>query len=308
MIFNLLEKLNESDLENVNLYYILRNKRGENLTYKVSGIKTDINISEFFKENIVDFLEKKLESNDNQIEYIDYDPDTKVERNIVLQIAKTEVDLVEEYLQKLEDLENMNDSKQIKQNNLWGYIVHFNDINLYLFKKFNSSKITLKAKGFMNALIQDGVLNSVEEVLITFDRNVDCILYEDKFLIFNKENFEKVFDFFEKMYEIVEANIINLATKGLIQETDKLFEHCKNDSRKIKKLKNILNSGLVDSIDKTKFNDINDKFELGLEFDTHGNILMNEEKTWEILALLNDDYLNSDLTSLNYEAQGKVKK
>lgn len=308
MIFNLLEKLNESDLENVNLYYILRNKRGENLTYKVSGIKTDINISEFFKENIVDFLEKKLESNNNQIEYIDYDPDTKVERNIVLQIAKTEVDLVEEYLQKLEDLENMNDSKQIKQNNLWGYIVHFNDINLYLFKKFNSSKITLKAKGFMNALIQDGVLNSVEEDLITFDRNVDCILYEDKFLIFNKENFEKVFDFFEKMYEIVEANIINLATKGLIQETDKLFEHCKNDSRKIKKLKNILNSGLVDSIDKTKFNDINDKFELGLEFDTHGNILMNEEKTWQILALLNDDYLNSDLTSLNYEAQGKVKK
>lgn len=308
MIFNLLEKLNESDLENVNLYYILRNKRGENLTYKVSGIKTDINISEFFKENIVDFLEKKLENNDNQIEYIDYDPDTKVERNIVLQIAKTEVDLVEEYLQKLEDLENMNDSKQIKQNNLWGYIVHFNDINLYLFKKFNSSKITLKAKGFMNALIQDGVLNSVEEDLITFDRNVDCILYEDKFLIFNKENFEKVFDFFEKMYEIVEANIINLATKGLIQETDKLFEHCKNDSRKIKKLKNILNSGLVDSIDKTKFNDINDKFELGLEFDTHGNILMNEEKTWQILALLNDDYLNSDLTSLNYEAQGKVKK
>ncbi len=308
MIFNLLEKLNESDLENVNLYYILRNKRGENLTYKVSGIKTDINISEFFKENIVDFLEKKLESNDNQIEYIDYDPDTKVERNIVLQIAKTEVDLVEEYLQKLEDLENMNDSKQIKQNNLWGYIVHFNDINLYLFKKFNSSKITLKAKGFMNALIQDGVLNSVEEDLITFDRNVDCILYEDKFLIFNKENFEKVFDFFEKMYEIVEANIINLATKGLIQETDKLFEHCKNDSRKIKKLKNILNSGLVDSIDKTKFNDINDKFELGLEFDSHGNILMNEEKTWQILALLNDDYLNSDLTSLNYEAQGKVKK
>ena len=202
----------------------------------------------------------------------------------------------------------MNDSKQIKQNNLWGYIVHFNDINLYLFKKFNSSKITLKAKGFMNALIQDGVLNSVEEDLITFDRNVDCILYEDKFLIFNKENFEKVFDFFEKMYEIVEANIINLATKGLIQETDKLFEHCKNDSRKIKKLKNILNSGLVDSIDKTKFNDINDKFELGLEFDTHGNILMNEEKTWQILALLNDDYLNSDLTSLNYEAQGKVKK
>lgn len=308
MIFNLLEKLNESDLENVNLYYILRNKRGENLTYKVSGIKTDINISEFFKENIVDFLEKKLESNDNQIEYIDYDPDTKVERNIVLQIAKTEVDLVEEYLQKLEDLENMNDSKQIKQNNLWGYIVHFNDINLYLFKKFNSSKITLKAKGFMNALIQDGVLNSVEEDLITFDRNVDCILYEDKFLIFNKENFEKVFDFFEKMYETVEANIINLATKGLIQETDKLFEHCKNDSRKIKKLKNILNSGLVDSIDKTKFNDINDKFELGLEFDSHGNILMNEEKTWQILALLNDDYLNSDLTSLNYEAQGKVKK
>lgn len=308
MIFNLLEKLNESDLENVNLYYILRNKRGENLTYKVSGIKTDINISEFFKENIVDFLEKKLESNNNQIEYIDYDPDTKVERNIVLQIAKTEVDLVEEYLQKLEDLENMNDSKQIKQNNLWGYIVHFNDINLYLFKKFNSSKITLKAKGFMNALIQDGVLNSVEEDLITFDRNVDCILYEDKFLIFNKENFEKVFDFFEKMYEIVEANIINLATKGLIQETDKLFEHCKNDSRKIKKLKNILNSGLVDSIDKTKFNDINDKFELGLEFDSHGNILMNEEKTWQILALLNDDYLNSDLTSLNYEAQGKVKK
>lgn len=308
MIFNLLEKLNESDLENVNLYYILRNKRGENLTYKVSGIKTDINISEFFKENIVDFLEKKLESNDNQIEYIDYDPDTKVERNIVLQIAKTEVDLVEEYLQKLEDLENMNDSKQIKQNNLWGYIVHFNDINLYLFKKFNSSKITLKAKGFMNALIQDGVLNSVEEDLITFDRNIDCILYEDKFLIFNKENFEKVFDFFEKMYEIVEANIINLATKGLIQETDKLFEHCKNDSRKIKKLKNILNSGLVDFIDKTKFNDINDKFELGLEFDSHGNILMNEEKTWQILALLNDDYLNSDLTSLNYEAQGKVKK
>ena len=75
-----------------------------------------------------------------------------------------------------------------------------------------------------------------------------------------------------------------------------------------RKKKNILNSGLVDSIDKTKFNDINDKFELGLEFDSHGNILMNEEKTWQILALLNDDYLNSDLTSLNYEAQGKVKK
>lgn len=39
VIFNLLEKLNESDLENVNLYYILRNKRGENLTYKVLWYK-----------------------------------------------------------------------------------------------------------------------------------------------------------------------------------------------------------------------------------------------------------------------------
>lgn len=308
MINDLLEKLNESNLDNVNLYYILRNKRKETLTYKVAGIKTDLEISRFFKDNIQTFLENKLNNNDHDIEYLDYEPDTKIERNIVLKIAKTEVDLVEEYLEKLEDLENMNDSSQIKQNNLWGYIVHFNDTDLYMFKKFTSTKVTLKSKGFMNALIKDGILNSVEEDLITFDRNVDCLLYQDQFLIFNKQNFEKVFDFFEKMYEIVEANIMNLSEKGLIQETDQLFEHCKNDSRKIKKLKNILNSDLLDSIDKTKFDAINDKFELGLEFDHEGNISMNEEKSWQILALLNDDYLNSDLTSANYEAQGKIKK
>jgi hypothetical protein len=308
MVSNLLTKLSENEVENVNLYYILRNKSKEQVSYKIAGIKIDPTISEFFKDNIEKFLEKKLEDNENNIEYMNYEPDIQIDRNIVLTIAKTEVDLVQEYLEKLDDLENMDDSKQIKQKNLWGYIVHFNDINLFMFKKFSSSNVILKAKGFMNALIQDGILNSVEEDLITFDQNIDCLLYEDNFLIFNKQNFEKVFDFFEKMYQIVQDNIADLATKGYIQETDQLFEHCKNDSRKIKRLKNILDSDLLDSIDKTKFNAINEKFELGLEFDEEGNIKVDKEKTWQILALLNDDYLNSDLTMTNYEAQGKIKK
>ena len=308
MVSNLLGKLAENNVEDINLYYILRSKQSGQAQYKIAGIKIDQVISEYFKGNIENFLQKKLEENEDDLDYRDYDPDIQIDRNIILKIARAEVNLVEEYLEKLDDLENMDDSRQIKQRNLWGYIVHFNDIDLYMFKKFSSTKVTLKSKGFMNALIQDGVLNSVEDDLITFDPNIDCLLYDDQFLIFNKQNFEKVFDFFDKMYEIVEEKIGDLATKGYIQETDRLYAHCKRDSRKIRRLKNILDSDLLDSIDKTKFNEMNEKFELGLAFDEEGNIIVDEEKTWQILALLNDDFLNSDLTKTNYEAQGKIKK
>lgn len=307
MLKELLEKANSVNTKNINLYYILRNKRDGKAEYKVLSIKIDETIGKFFKQNVFDFINNKLSQNGNDIEYLGYDPDTNIDRNIVLKIAKTEVDLIEEYLEKLESLDS-DDSEKLKQKNLWGYIVHFNDIDLYLFKKASSSKVTLKSKGLMNAIISDGVLNAVESDLISFDNKLDCILYKDEILIFNKVNFEKVFDFFDKMFEIVKEKISDLKKKGFVQDTDSLFTNCKNDSRKIKKLRTILKSDTLSSIKKEKFESINKKFDLGLDFDADGNIIIDEEKSWQILALLNDDYLNSDLTTINYEAQGKIKK
>jgi hypothetical protein len=308
MISGLITKLEDNDIENINLYYILRTKKGEDISYRISGIKIDSTVGEFFKHNVNEYLTNKLSNNDENIDYVPYEPDVSIERNIVLKIAKNEVDLVEEYLDKLSDVESIEDVKSIKQKNLWGYIVYFNDIDLYMFKKFSSTNVKLQSKGIMNVTIGDNILNSIDKDIITFDSKIDCLLYQDDFLIFHKQNFESVFDFFEKMYQIVEDNISLLSDNGYIKDTDKLYEVCKKDSRKIKKLKNILTSGVLDSIDKGKFSEINTEFDLGLEFDEDGNIIVTEEVEWKILGLLNDDNLKSYLTSLKYEVQSKIKK
>lgn len=308
MLKELKKEVDNINPSNVNLYYILKNRKDkDNVDYRVENIKIDKSIGSFFLDNVSSFIDKKLALNEEKIEYLDYDPDTNIDRNIVLKIAKTEVDLVEEYLEKLESLQQ-SDSKKLKQKNLWGYIVYFNDIDLYMFKKTSSGKVTLKSKGILNAVISDGVLNAVENDLISFDDKVDCLLFKDDILIFNKHNFEKVFDFFDKMFEIVKDKINDLKNKGYVKDTDNLFLNCKNDARKIKKLRTILKSEALNSIKKEKFSSINEEFGLGLSFDDDGNIEVDEEKSWQILALLNDDYLNSGLTELNYEAQGKIKK
>lgn len=198
-------------------------------------------------------------------------------------------------------------------NRIWAYAVDVSthDHRCIWFRKYSQGKI-LRPDKLQAFIFHDGRLGSIEDQLLTIDGRVDAIVVDEDVLVLNKASFELIFDYIEQYLDQAREVSRKLQECNIVDDPQRLLEFLECDIRKLKRiaaaadyvLSNEMGSDYVE-----KVAEIRQQYGLNFDFDPEsGRILVDRSSVWDIIKLLADDFLFSNLTSQSYEVQSKRRR
>lgn len=150
--------------------------------------------------------------------------------------------------------------------------------------------------------------NRVIEPAFLFDKHIDCIGRGNDMFILRKDSFYYIFRFIEELEKTADQTLALIKGRDLIVNFGEFEKSCKSNKNKLFKLKNIsitayLNNITINDMEKSI---IKHKLNVPIELHQGKRMVRYESRnTYGILKLLDDDYLSSDMTQLNYETNSK---
>lgn len=169
------------------------------------------------------------------------------------------------------------------------------------------------ARSGWKALVQEGdYFNRINKKIFTFDSNVDCLVWQRYIFVKNITEFQRIFDYYEKLQAQARQTIAMVAPRLPIQNLPEFTGACMNNPYMLSKLTEIskkpyLSTMTIEDIKLTIK-------EFGLDvpiMSVNGKEMLvwetSPKKRWLILKLLDDDYLGSTMTKLRYASTSKTQ-
>ncbi|MDQ3815238.1 MAG: DUF4868 domain-containing protein, partial [Armatimonadota bacterium] len=178
---------------------------------------------------------------------------------------------------------------------------------LYCFRSYNKQKELSRSRHFA-VLLSAGHFNRVREPLLLFDQDIDCISQGRHMYVFKKSNFQKIFRFFEMMLATAEETLKVIKAKIPITNFDEFHQACQGHLQMMAKLKNIAGKDYLNRITMADLQKVITKCKLKVQVENRGGkdmLVFDAANKWELLRLLDDDYLESLMTGQSYEVTGK---
>lgn len=313
--------MRESGEKSVNLFFLEKkqNRSTNEISYNVLNVQIEEDLGNELSEKALSQIENKISK---EPDFREYGVLVGSDSSYIEELGRDDVPHLNDILNQLNsDLENFNfdETKEIH-----GYIVRIENEGetLYLFRKYDPKRV-LK-KGIISKIIHEGRYGKSDDNLLLIDPNFDALLYiepEDeepsegtensleRVFIFNRRNFEFLFSFTEYYENEVANNETKIGSREIVSNLSTLIDFCKKNSNMARKMVRIIQGGFYedmtsDSIQTT----VNDYNLNDISFDSDGKIVVNNDNTWTVLKILDDDYLESGNTSNKYESHSKVKK
>lgn len=150
---------------------------------------------------------------------------------------------------------------------------------------------------------------SFNKDLLIIASNVDALCFGNLFYIVNRDHFNTMLDFKDVYQRIVDANEDQIIGSDVFENPEQFIIDCKGNGRHVIRLtKAILADGFKNlEQNKDKLPEILSNHKLKLQLDTVGKILYNKDYTGEILNLLLEHYVTSDLTARRMVAKAIEK-
>ncbi len=176
------------------------------------------------------------------------------------------------------------------------------------FLRIYTPKKELTRSRLFAAFFRDGQYDTLREPVFLFDAHLDCIARGDDLYILNKSNFQSMFRFFEQVRRNGQQALAILRERLPIGNFDQFARDCEGHLVKLVKLQNIAAKPYLARITVADLRAVILRHALRIEIhEIEGRELVVYDPTdkWALLKLLDDDYLHSMLTNLDYEANGK---
>lgn len=307
------EFLRTANPEYVKLFFVERDKNEETREIKYNCLKTIIS-SEIAREVLDSVLKHVSATINHDPEYFEYGVIPYSDRGHIETIAPKEIPHFDNLVKQISD-PNIPLFCKIGSKTI-GYIIKVQngDNNLLLFKRYSPKKILEKGKLFF--ILDTGGFEKLNQDIASLDEKIDALTLirngkdylNSTVFILNRSKFESFFGFVDFYIEEINNKKIEFASQKLVDNEDQLFEICKKNNIMVKKFARILKNGTFNGMSAEKAKCIKNDFDLNVEFDENGKIMVCDEKIWTILRILDDDHLHSQATDGKYEARSKVKK
>ena len=159
-------------------------------------------------------------------------------------------------------------------------------------------KYPTKLKGAKSFIINGSEAKVFDARLLIIGSNVDAFGVDNYFYILNRNNFNTIMNFKDLYYKVVDENINAIVESELFDKPEEFIEECRNNGRYVTRLtKAILAEGFKNvKENKDKLKKIKTGFKLKLNFTENGKIIYQKEYVDEILNLLLEHYVKSELT------------
>jgi len=176
-----------------------------------------------------------------------------------------------------------------------------------LFRRYSRNKELLRSKNLVIRLLGDRY-ERLAEPAFQFDSEFDALLFKGHLFVLNKSNFQHIFRYYELLREVAEQSLDAIGKAVPIANFDEFRDSCRGHLQKLEKLRNISQKPYLKKITIKDIKRTIAKFKLkvGIEkADGVEKIVFDKDDRWAILNLLDDAYLGSEMTGINYEANSK---
>ena len=302
---NITRRLDNEGCE-AQLFLVQRNKTRDSVEFSVYRTIISEDISVLLVKLLYDSLSSMLDSGD--FDLVQFIPGYLDDRNVIEYINAKDVLYYNEIIYKvlnnhILDLPEVIDGPLLK--NLWAYAVTINcngEIITY-FNKYTQGKILKKSK-LLSLFYRDGRFNVIEDDIFTLQKSIDCFSIADNIFIIRRNNFEQIFCQQEHYYNIAIQTLGELG--DLLTDVDDLTDACTSDLRKLRKIAAIASSGIYHDLSFDKIKEVIEGYDLAIELDEDNQrIKATKNQIWDLLRLLNDDFLRSPMTEKKYEVHSK---
>lgn len=273
--------------------------------FKLSKVLIEDDLRKDLKKNIIEnFINL---SNEKKI--CEYDPIVNLD-DCIDSIEVDEVPKLEKIKKSFKEISHIPEIKTFKEiENSRAYVILLTNIDTeksYIFFKKIFSSLYLKSK--LKALFSEGRLKKLKNNIISIDDKFDCVMYEDYMAIFKQLYFEQIFDYQDEYTKKCNENISKIKALNIINN----IENIEKDSEKVtikKKLAKIKDEDInwfKDKVNNSLKDIQNIISNVGLDMKIeNGKIISND--TSELIHLIQDDYLRSDLSGDDYVTDKKTK-
>lgn len=302
-----LEEILKSDYK-ISLYFV--GIRRENIEYRKLNLKEQL--ANEFKQIAATYLNEFIDGiNTQQVTVIDYDPGYKKESFEWerIKLDEEEFATVKERIDSIPHITNtalleLTDEPFIKSISYYILTIETVDgISIKLFRKYLHSKELTKKKG-VKAIFNNGAYDSLEARVLMFDEKFDCFTYDGKLYISNTTYFHYIFHFYQELSKKASKIIDDIVTKIPIENVEELKSMCSTQPAMLSKIYSISRKEYFDSITLEKIQATISAFELELSLE-NGKIVFTKDKKWEVLKLLDEDYLDSMMTGNRFVSNSK---
>jgi hypothetical protein len=177
--------------------------------------------------------------------------------------------------------------------------------------RVTSEKLELGRGRRIGAILRGGQYDTVEEKVFLFDRNIDCWSDGKYMFIANVSNFERIFGYYEELEKRAEETVTKVLARIPIANADAFKQACTSQRRFMTKLAMVAARPYFAKITMNDLRRTIREHELEIEVvkeegRDHLKFDPDPSRRWILLKLLDDDYLNSNMTDNKYEANSKL--
>jgi hypothetical protein len=241
-----------------------------------------------------------------------YDALAKIDDNEIERINMNEHESIKKQVTGLGKIESLDIFKAKPEfiANLRFYIIVVCPIKsdpIFFFRTYTPKK-ELKRSPFFAIVSKNGTYDRFTDSLFLFDQYIDCVATKADMFIFNKDKFQRIFNFYEKLLAGAKEILGVIKQRIPIDDFVSFEAACEGHLQKISKLKNIASKPYLETITIQDIKKVIDHYKLPIATVGKGEnekIHYDSSDKWAILRLLDDDYLESIMTGSSYEVNSK---
>ena len=178
---------------------------------------------------------------------------------------------------------------------------------LYFFRTYTPSKILGRSRAF-GLIWRDAYFDRVADPVVIFDQEVDCISWGTHLFILKKDLFQRIFRYFERLQAAAQETLAFIKRHIPIANFEQMERDIHNHLFKLAKLRSIMKKPYLARLTIDDLRAIITSRHLAVRIavvDGQEMLVYNQDDPWPMLRLLDDDYLTSLMTGMDYEATVK---
>lgn len=159
-------------------------------------------------------------------------------------------------------------------------------------------------------IFADGTYTRVERRIFQFDEDVDCVAWKDTMFITSVGNFQRLFRYFQQLQARAQKTVGTILGRVPISNAEAFQEACTGQIQMLSKLASIARKDYLPTLTMAQVKAVIAEFGRDIQVVVEDGVEKlvfdpSPAKRWEILKLLDDDFLQSSLTNNRYEVNSK---
>ncbi len=232
-----------------------------------------------------------------------------------LDLSKQPYDNIVEQTQPLEMLYSLDTFKEERSftENMHFYVIILQPPQgqpIYFYRRYSPKKILSVPIAIKRVFGNSDEFEDIKTPIFLFDKNIDCIRRHSDLFVLAKNHFYYMFQILDELIASAKDTLDLIQQRIPIENFDHFARSCTNNKIKMRKLTSIARRPYLSSLTIADMKLVIQRHQLRIPIVQINNgqqecLHYDTDYPWDILRLLDDDYLTSIMTGQNYEVDAK---